>query len=465
MLAQFSHWVAFVNDHILGYLLITMLIGCGLYFTLATRFVQFVNLHELWILLTRNDKAISDQGHISPFQAFAISTASRVGTGNIAGVALAITTGGPGAIFWMWLIAVLGAASSFAESTLAQIYKVKSGNTFRGGPAYYIREGIKNKPLAMVFSVMLILTFPFAFSSVQANTIAQSLQTTFHITPLTTGLVLAALTGVIIFGGIRRIAHFSAVIVPVFALAYIAITLVVMLLHITQLPHVLGTILSDAFSVQKITAGTLGATVMIGARRGLFSNEAGMGSAPNAAATAHTSHPVKQGYVQLFGVFVDTLLICSCTAFIVLLADYTQFPGLAGISLTQASLANEMGRFGYYFVSFSVLLFAFTSIIGNYYYGQSNLEFWSRRRRVMVVFRLLACAMVAVGAVLELNLAWGLADLCMTLMALINIYAILRLRKQVCGALQDYRAQKARGENPGFHASSIPQITQKTWWE
>ena len=224
-------------------------------------------------------------------------------------------------------------------------------------------------------------------------------------------------------------------------------------------------ILSDAFSVQKMAAGTLGATVMIGARRGLFSNEAGMGSAPNAAATAHTSHPVKQGYVQMFGVFVDTLLICSCTAFIVLLADYTQFSGMTGIALTQAALANEVGIFGHYFVSFSVLLFAFTSIIGNYYYGQANLEFWSRRRFVMAIFRSFVCVMVLSGAILELDLAWGLADLCMTLMALINIYAILRLRKQVCGALQDYRAQKAQGKNPVFHAKNVPEITQDTWWE
>lgn len=447
MLASLSAAVSFLNDQILGYPLIAALIGCGVYFTCALRGVQFVRPQEM-VRLLLDDTFRKD--HISPFQAFAISTASRVGTGNIAGVTLAITTGGPGAIFWMWLIAVFSSASAFAESTLAQIYKVRSGNTFRGGPAYYMRTGLKNKRLAMVFSVMLILTFPFAFSSVQANTIAQSLQTTFHITPLLTGLVLAGLTGVIIFGGLRRIARFSAVIVPIFALAYIAITLLVMLLNITQLPQMLSLIFADAFSLQKITAGTLGATVMIGARRGLFSNEAGMGSAPNAAATAHTSHPVKQGYVQLFGVFVDTLLICSCTAFIVLLADYTQLPGLQGIALTQAALTKEMGTFGYYFISLSVLLFAFTSIIGNYYYGQSNVEFWSRRRYIMVIFRIVACVLVVIGAVIELNLAWGIADLCMSLMALINIYAIFRLRKQVIASLDDYRTQQSAGKDPVF---------------
>ncbi|MBP5404170.1 MAG: alanine:cation symporter family protein [Elusimicrobiaceae bacterium] len=465
MLENLSQQVAFLNDHFLGYILVAMLIGSGLYFTLATRFVQWIHPKELWSLLLGSEDKVTEHGHISPFQAFAISTASRVGTGNIAGVALAITTGGPGAIFWMWLIAVFGAASSFAESTLAQIYKVKSGNTFRGGPAYYIRSGLKSKRLAMAFSIMLLLTFPLAFSSVQANTIAQSLQTTFHFSPLITGCVLAVLTGIIIFGGLKRIATFSAIIVPIFALAYIAITLLVMLLNIIHIPHMISLIVADAFSLQKIAAGTLGATVMIGARRGLFSNEAGMGSAPNAAATAHTSHPIKQGYVQMFGVFVDTLIICSCTAFIVLLADYTHFPGLEGIALTQASLAHEIGPFGGYFVSISVLLFAFTSIIGNYYYGQSNLEFWSRRRRVMFVFRLLVCAIIVVGSVIELNLAWGLADLCMTLMALINIYSILRLRKQVCGALKDYRAQRRQNKNPVFHTKNVPCITQETWWE
>ena len=454
---SFAAAVFFLNDHVFGYVLIALLIGSGIYFTLATRLVQFVRLREMWHLMLGGTDIPKGNGHISPFQAFAISTASRVGTGNIAGVALAITTGGPGAIFWMWLIAVIGAASAFAESTLAQIYKVKEGAHFRGGPAYYIRTGLKNKTLAMLFSLALIATFPFAFSSVQANTIAQAMQSTLSVPPYMTGLALAALTGLIIFGGLQRIAKFAAIIVPVFALAYIAVTMVIMLLHLPQLPSMLGMIFSDAFSWQKVTSGALGATVMIGARRGLFSNEAGMGSAPNAAATAHTSHPVKQGYVQAFGVFVDTLLICSCTAFIVLLADYTQFPGLEGITLTQAALKNELGAFGHYFVAASVLLFAFTSIIGNYYYGEANVNFWSRRRTVRAVFRTLVCVMVFVCGVLQLNLAWGLADACMTLMALINIYAILRLRKDVLAALADYRQQKKQGQNPVYVGNGVWQ--------
>ena len=464
MLESCYQAIAFINDTCLGYLLIAALIISGVYFTLATRFVQFVRPREMLKLMLGSDERPQGKGKISPFQAFAISTASRVGTGNIAGVALAITVGGPGAIFWMWLIAVFGAASAFAESTLAQIYKVKTGKNFRGGPAYYIKTALKNKALAVAFSISLIATFPFVFNSVQANTIAQSLQTTFHMDPLPCGLMLAGLTALIIFGGLKRIAAFSAIVVPGFALAYIAITLVMMLMNITQIPHVLGLIFSDAFSWQKIMAGTLGATIMTGARRGLFSNEAGMGSAPNAAATAHTSHPVKQGYVQAFSVFLDTLIICSCTAFIVLLADYTQFPGLEGIALTQAALTSQLGPFGNYFISASVLLFAFTSIIGNYYYGQANVEFLTRRRSVMLCFRILVCVMILLGALMQLKLAWGLADLCMTFMALINIYAILKLRKFVLAALIDYRRQKRRGKDPVFGPYNVRRIKHAEAW-
>ncbi len=455
--------ISFLNDHCLGYVLVAGLILCGVYFTLATRGVQFVHPKEMLRLMLGDDEK-REKGHISPFQAFAISTASRVGTGNIAGVALAITVGGPGAIFWMWLIAVFGAASAFAESTLAQIYKVKTGKNFRGGPAYYIRTALHNKPLSIAFALSLILTFGFVFNSVQANTIAQAFQTTFQVSPLITGFVLAVVAAVIIFGGLKRIANFSAIVVPAFALAYIAITLVIVIFNLPKMPHVLGLIISDAFSWNKLMAGTLGATVMIGARRGLFSNEAGMGSAPNAAATAHTSHPVKQGYVQAFSVFVDTLIICSCTAFIVLLADYTKFPGLEGIALTQAALTTQLGSFGNYFLTASVLLFAFTSIIGNYYYGQANVEFLSRRPWVMMVFRIAVSVMILLGALMQLKLAWALADLFMTIMALINLYALLRLRKVVLAALVDYRRQKKRGKNPSFGPYNVRRIKHAEAW-
>lgn len=456
--------VSLVNDRFLGYVLMAALLFAGLYFTFATRFVQFVRPKEMFKLMLGGNGPSKEKGHISSFQAFSISTASRVGTGNIAGVAIAITVGGPGAVFWMWLIAVIGAASAFAESTLAQVYKVKSGAHFRGGPAYYMQTALNSRKLGLAFSVIITLTFAFVFNSVQSNTIAQSLNATFQIDTFLSGVVLAALTAVIIFGGLKRIAKFSAVIVPVFALGYIAITVIVMLLNLEKLPGVLGVIVSDAFSLRNLAGGALGATIMTGARRGLFSNEAGMGSAPNAAATANISHPVKQGYVQAFSVFVDTLIICSCTAFIVLLADYRSFPGLEGIALTQKALTQELGAFGDYFISASVLLFAFTSIIGNYYYGQANVEFLTRNRLVMAFFRTGVSVMVLLGAILQLKLVWNMADLFMTVMALLNIYAIFRLRRQVLDVLADYRRQKKEGLDPHFNPADVPSVKHADAW-
>lgn len=456
--------ITLLNDRFLGYVLMAALLFAGVYFTIATRFVQFVRPKEMLRLMTGQPEGNSPKGHISSFQAFSISTASRVGTGNIAGVAIAITVGGPGAVFWMWLIAVIGAASAFAESTLAQIYKVKSGTHFRGGPAYYMQKALGSRRLGLAFAMIITLTFAFVFNSVQSNTIAQSLNTTFQIDPFVTGTLLAALTAVIIFGGLKRIAKFSAVIVPVFALGYIAITLLVVCLNIEKLPGVLGLILSDAFSLRNVAGGALGATIMTGARRGLFSNEAGMGSAPNAAATANISHPVKQGYVQAFSVFIDTLVICSCTAFIVMLGDYPAFPGLEGIALTQKTLTQQLGPFGDYFISASVLLFAFTSIIGNYYYGQANVEFLTRKRWVMVCFRMGVSMMVLLGAILQLKLVWNMADLFMTIMALMNIYAILRLRRQVIDVLDDYKRQKQAGLDPQFNPANVPSVQHAEAW-
>ena len=456
--------ITLLNDRFLGYVLMTALLFAGLYFTIATRFVQFVRPKEMLRLMLGQTGNPKEKGHISSFQAFSISTASRVGTGNIAGVAIAITVGGPGAVCWMWLIAVIGAASAFAESTLAQVYKVKSGAHFRGGPAYYMQNALGSRKMGLAFSIIITLTFAFVFNSVQSNTIAQSLQTTFSLDPFLTGIILAGLTAVIIFGGLKRIAKFSAVIVPIFALGYIAITALAVLFNLEKLPGVLALIVSDAFSLRNVAGGALGATIMTGARRGLFSNEAGMGSAPNAAATANISHPVKQGYVQAFSVFVDTLVICSCTAFIVMLADYQSFPGLEGIALTQKALTQELGPVGNYFISASVLLFAFTSIIGNYYYGQANVEFLTRRRWVMAFFRTGVSVMVLLGAILQLKLVWNMADLFMTVMALMNIYAILRLRRQVIDVLADYRRQKQAGKDPQFNPENVPSVHHADAW-
>lgn len=460
MVDIFMRAITALNDYCLGYVLMGALATVGIYFTVTTRFVQLFNPRSIIGLLIQGN---SKKGHISPFQAFAISTASRVGTGNIAGVALAITLGGPGAIFWMWLIAVFGAASSFIESTLAQIYKVPTAGHFRGGPAYYMQYALGMRKLAVAFSIIITLTFALTFNSVQANTIAQSLYNSFQFPLYISGIILTCLSALIIFGGLRRIAQFSAIIVPVFALGYIALTVIIMLLNLPKLPGVFTLIFSDAFSWHNLTGGTLGATIMMGARRGLFSNEAGMGSAPNAAATANTSHPVKQGYVQALGVFVDTLIICSCTAFIILLSDY-QTSSAQGIGLTQFALTSEMGNIGNYFLTASVLLFAFTSIIGNYYYGQANVEFLTTNKKCMLGFRACVCLMIFLGTVAQLGLVWNLADLFMTVMALMNLYAIFRLRKQALAVLADYRQQKAQGKDPHFYPDQVPCVGKTMAW-
>ncbi len=457
--------ISMINDRFLGYVLLAALIAAGSYFTIATRFVQFMSPKKMLKAMFPAGTENKGKGKISSFQAFAISTASRVGTGNIAGIAIAITVGGPGAIFWMWLIAVIGAASAFAESTLAQLYKVKQEGHFRGGPAYYMKTALGKPWFGAAFAVIITTTFALVFNSVQANTIAQSITKTFGVNPAITGFVLAALTAVIIFGGLKRIASFSAIIVPFFALTYIAITIVVMILNLDKIPSVFALIFKDAFSLQNVAGGALGATIMTGARRGLFSNEAGMGSAPNAAATANIKHPATQGFVQAVSVFVDTLIICSCTAFIVLLSDYTSF-NLEGIALTQAALRQSLGGFGEYFISASVLLFAFTSIIGNYYYGQANVEFLSTKKSLMVAFRMLVAAVVFIGAIAKLHLVWNMADLFMTVMALMNITALFLLRKQVCAVLDDYRKQIKEGKTmPEFNALSNPLTSKAQAWQ
>lgn len=457
--------ISVINDRFLGYLLLTALIAAGAYFTVATRFVQFMRPSKMLKAMFPGQTEHKGKGKISSFQAFAISTASRVGTGNIAGIAIAITVGGPGAIFWMWLIAVIGSASAFAESTLAQLYKVKQGQHFRGGPAYYMKTALGKPWFGAAFAVIITITFALVFNSVQANTIAQSITKTFNVNPVITGVVLAVLTGIIIFGGLKRIASFCAIIVPFFALTYIAITIIVMVMNLDKIPSVFAVIFKDAFSLQNAAGGALGATIMTGARRGLFSNEAGMGSAPNAAATANIKHPVTQGFVQAFSVFVDTLIICSCTAFIVLLSDYTSF-NLEGIALTQAALGQSLGSFGEYFISASVLLFAFTSIIGNYYYGQANVEFLTSQKAVITAFRALVAAVVFTGAIAQLHLVWNMADLFMTVMALMNITALFLLRKHILTALADYRKQIKEGKTmPEFNSLSNPLTVKATVWQ
>ncbi|MDL2221138.1 alanine:cation symporter family protein [Parabacteroides sp. OttesenSCG-928-N08] len=460
---QLQSWINATNDFLWTYILILLLLGCAVYFTLKSRFVQFRMVGEMIRLLgDSTGKSKSDKKQISSFQAFAVSLASRVGTGNLAGVATAIAVGGPGAVFWMWIIALFGASSAFVESTLAQLYKRKGEDSFIGGPAYYMERGLGWRWMGVLFAVLISVTFGFAFNSVQSNTICAAWQGSFGIDPLYIGVILTLLTLVVIFGGIQRIAHVSSILVPVMALGYVLLALVIVVMNIGELPAVFELILSNAFGWEQAMGGTIGAALMQGIKRGLFSNEAGMGSAPNVAATAHVSHPVKQGLIQALGVFTDTLLICSCTACIILFSGATVDSSLSGVQLTQEALNSEVGSFGGIFVSIAILLFAFSSIIGNYYYGEANIRFITARKGVLFLYRLLVAAMVMFGALVSLDLAWSLADLTMGLMALCNLIAISLLSRQAFLLLRDYLSQKRRGiKEPVFNKQSIPELTDK----
>lgn len=455
--------ISSVNDVLWTYVLVAMLLGCALWFTFKTRFVQFRMVREMVRLLGDSVPSSAEgEKHISSFQAFAISIASRVGTGNLAGVATAIVTGGPGAVFWMWIIALIGSASAFVESTLAQLYKRRGDKAFIGGPAYYIERGLGLRWMGVLFAVLISVTFGFAFNSVQSNTICAAWEKSFGFDHTVIGIVLTVLTIAIIFGGIHRIAKVSSTIVPVMALGYIALALVIVGMNVTKLPQVLETIIGNAFGWQQAVGGGMGAALMQGIKRGLFSNEAGMGSAPNVAATAHVTHPVKQGLIQALGVFTDTLIICTCTAFIILFGGVSYDSGLNGIQLTQEALTREVGNLGNIFVAVAILLFAFSSIIGNYYYGEANIRFITKRKTVLMTYRIMVAAMVMCGAVMSLDLAWSLADITMALMTICNLIAIVLLGRQAFMLLDDYRSQKRKGiKDPVFTRKSIPELEDK----
>jgi AGCS family alanine or glycine:cation symporter len=454
-------FISSINDVLWSYVLIVMLIGCALYFTFKTKFLQFRMLGEMVRLLGDSTSNNNQDGkkQISSFEAFMVSLASRVGTGNLAGVATAIAVGGPGAVFWMWLIALLGASSAFVESTLAQLFKVKGKDSFVGGPAYYMRIGLKKPWMGALFAVLLIFTFPFSFNSVQSNTICAAFEQAFNFDPLIVGIVLTVFTFMIIFGGIQRIAKVSSLIVPIMAVGYILLALFIVAVNFRQIPQVLELIVSSAFGWNQAFGGMIGAALMNGIKRGLFSNEAGEGSAPNVAATADVSHPVKQGLIQTLGVFTDTLVICTCTAFIILFSGVAFTTDANGIQLTQAALTSQIGSAGNIFVAVAIMFFAFSSIIGNYYYGEANVRYLTNNKTVMVVFRLLVCGMVMFGALASLDLAWSLADLCMALMTACNLVAIVLLSKYAVRLYNDYTAQKKQGiKDPVFKKESMPDI-------
>lgn len=460
----FTNIVTNVNDFIWTYILIALLLIVGIYFSFKTKFVQFRYIKEMFRLL--RDNSNKKEGSISSFQAFCISTASRVGTGNIAGVAIAIALGGPGAVFWMWLIALIGSASSFIESTLAQIYKVKDKDSFRGGPAYYMEKGLKKRWLGVAFAILITICFGLIFNAVQSNTISVAFNNAFGFNKLFIGIIIAILTSLIIFGGVKRIAKVSEIIVPILATAYILVAFWVILTNISQLPSVFKLIFENAFGFKQVTAGGFGATVLYGVKRGLFSNEAGMGSAPNAAATADVSHPAKQGLIQTLGVFTDTLVICSCTAFIILLSGSYANSNLTGIELTQNALASHLGIFGTYFIALCILLFAFSSIVGNFYYGQSNIEFIKDNKSFLNIYRVLVIVMILFGSVTSVEIVWTLADISMGFMAILNLIAITLLSKFAFAALKDYTSQKKQGiKDPIFDPSTIPGLEGAECWE
>lgn len=458
--------LAVINDFLWTWVLIVVLVGIGVTFTIVSRFVQFRYFGNMFGILLQAFH--HEKGHVSSFQALVLSVAGRVGAGNIAGVAVAITLGGPGAIFWMWLIGLIGMATSFFENTLAQLYKnAEPDGTYRGGPAYYIERGLGQRWLAAIFSILLLVTFGFAFSALQAYTVATSFEDAFGIPTWISGIGLVIVLGLIIFGGIKRIATAAEVIVPIMALGYLLIALVVVALNISELPGVFVLIFRSALGLEEAFAGGMGAAILFGARRGLFSNEAGLGSAPNVAAVAYVRHPANQGIVQSFSVFIDTLILCTCTAMIILLSD-AFVPGteMAGVALTQTALASEVGPWGRSFVSIALMLFAFTSIMYNYYLGENSLNFFSEENKTLFnVYRTITLVLVMWGATQDLSTVFGFADLTMALLALVNLVALALLFKVGLRVMRHFDAQMKAGHTPVFNAAEFADlnIDRKAW--
>ncbi len=459
---DFFYIIGRIQEVLWSYLILILLIGCSLYFTVRLRFVQFRYFGEMVRQLfssNKNDSNDAQTGHrnVSSFQAFAISLASRVGTGNLAGVASAIAVGGPGAVFWMWVMALLAAATAFMEATLAQLFKRKGEDSFYGGPAYYMQYGLHSRWLGILFGVGIIITFGIGNQLIQSRTICDAVSVAFGVKSSMIAAVLMALTITVIFGGVRRIGRFSAIIVPFMAVGYLLLSLYIVVVNIQHVPAMLALIVKSAFGLQQAAGGILGAAVMQGVKRGLFSNEAGEGSAPHAAATASITHPVKQGLLQSMGVFVDTLLICTCTAFVILLSGLYD-SGEDGSILTGSAMEFHLGGFGRWYLTASVFLFAFSTIIGNYFYGESNMRFITHRRWPIHVFRIVTSVIVFFGGFVTLQQAWSLIDLLMAVIVYLNLTAVLLLARHVYRLLDDYTLQHREGRNPTFHRSQLPEI-------
>lgn len=457
-----------------------LLLAAGIYFGLRTFFVQVRLIPAMLRAVNERPKAVDADGNvleegsdgISAFKAFTISAASRVGTGNIAGVALAISVGGPGAVFWMWIIALVGGATAFVESTLAQLWKSRDPQGhYHGGPAFYMTRGLGWKPLAVVFAIALSFTYGFVYNAIQTNSIVEavsgSLNSDSNTLKLSVAVVIATLTASIIFGGVTRIASATQIIVPFMAIAYILIGLVVIAVNIREVPGMIVLIVGHALGLQQVGGATLGMAFMWGMRRGLFSNEAGQGSAPNAAATATVSHPVKQGLVQTLGVYFDTLVVCSITAFIVLLGPAVSYgrDDIQGASLTQSALADSVGAWGAHFITFILFFLAFSSVIGNYYLAQANIEYLSKSKTVMTLFRLGVIGFVFFGAFGSVPLVWALGDTMAGTMATINIIAIVPLGGVAIKLLKNFNEQRHKGIDPVFHRDMLPELPNVEVWD
>lgn len=464
-----NHILTEINNFLYTYPLLFLLVGTGIWFSLRTRLVQVRFLREAFRVLGEKAEEEDGKKQVSSFQALMISTASRVGTGNIAGIATAIAAGGAGAVFWMWLMAVIGGASAFVESTLAQVYKTKDGKDFRGGPSYYMERALGRRWLGVLFSVLLIICFAYGFNGLQSFNMSSSLEYyipgySHTVYPVLVGAVLAAATGLVIFGGVHRIGFITSVIVPIMAGGYLLMGLFTVVTRITELPHVFSMIFSQAFDLQAFAGGMAGSAVVIGIKRGLFSNEAGMGSAPNAAASASVSHPAKQGLVQVISVFIDTLLICSATAMMLLLSGVEGVSGkLDGIPFVQQAISANVGSWGIHFITLSIFAFAFSSLVGNYYYAESNILFIKNNKKLLFAFRITCLLAVFLGAQADFSMMWNIADITMGFMASVNIIAILLLGNIAIKVLKDYEKQRKEGKNPVFKAKEAGIENTECW--
>jgi len=442
-----------------------MLVGCAIYFTWNLRAVQFTMLPTMIRNLFKpSDETFEKIGKkkVSSFQAFAISLSSRVGTGNLAGVASAIFVGGPGAVFWMWVMALLGASTAFMEATLAQLFKRKGMVSFYGGPAYYMKYGLKRPWMGVLFACLIIFGFGMANQLVQSNTLCDAISDNLHIPINYVAMVIALMTLIIIFGGIQRIALFCAWIVPFMALGYLLLAIYILLINITEIPAMLSLIIRSAFGWEQAAGGAVGVAIMQGIRRGLFSNEAGEGSAPNAAATATIDHPVTQGLLQSLGVFTDTLVICTCTAFIILLSGlYTE--NYDGIILTSHAMEHHLGSFGSWFLLAAIFLFAYSTIIANYFYGETNVRYICDKPWAVFIFRLISGVVVLLGGYMTLQQTWSIVDLAMAFMTILNLIAVVMLSKYSFRLLQDYQKQRKEGKEPVFHKEMFPEADLEAW--